>query len=266
MSPARSHLEPAEFARTRAFPPEIETEIGEAFGQLLPHGAQVVDLGAGTGRLAHLLLAHGFAVTALDVSRPMLSYLAEHRPRSASRLRTVVGDVARPPFADGAFDVAVSAHVLHLVENWEEALSESLRILRPGGLFLRAWSDHEASDPSEAISVQWREILTAHGYRPRPGVSEDEPVTCWMHGHGMSDRRLTLATWARSRSPREALEAIRQRHYPFSCDVPDDRFPALFAELETWAAHRGLSLDLAQPRTTSFVVRIYSSPEATHAH
>jgi hypothetical protein len=69
----------------------------------------------------------------------------------------------------------------------------------------------------------------------------------------------------RDRTPREVLEGIQRRHYPFSCDVPDDRFPTLFAELETWAESRGLNLDLAQPRTTSFVLRIYSHPEAAHA-
>lgn len=265
MSPARAHLSPAEFARTRALPPEVENEIGDAFGRLIPRGAQVVDLGAGTGRIAHLLLGKGFDVTALDISRGMLTYLAEHRPRSTSRLRIVAGDVTSLPFRDGMFDVAVSAHVLHLVEHWESALAEGMRVLRPGGMFIRAWSDHEDSDPAERISLRWREILSSHGFRPRPGVSEDRPVSRWMRAHGMIDRLLTAATWERERTPRDVLEGIRQRQYPFACDVSDDEFPMLFTELESWTLERGIDLDRARPRKTAFVLRVYSPSEATHA-
>ncbi len=261
----RRHLEPAEFARTRALPAAVAGEIGEAFALLLPPRARVIDLGAGTGRLAHLLLGRGFDVTALDISRQMLSYLRDHRPPSAARLRVAAGDVARLPFADGAFDAAISAHVLHLVEHWQTALSEGLRVLRPGGLFIRAWSDHEPSDPLEEISSHWRGILAAHGFHPRPGVTDDEPIAVWMRGRGWSDRRLTAATWSRDRTAREVLDGIRHRHYPFSCDVPDDGFAELYAELEAWAARRKFDLDRAQPRTTSFVMNIFSFSENPNA-
>jgi SAM-dependent methyltransferase len=265
MTAARRHLSPEDFARTRALPPHVEDEIGRAFESLLPRRARVVDLGAGTGRLAHLLLARGFRLTALDLSRAMLAYLASHRPASAPQPWIVQGDVVALPLAAGRFDAAISSHVLHLVEHWEVALAEALRVLRPNGVFIRAWSDHEETDLSRKVSERWREILRLHGHRTRPGVSEDEPVTRWMHAQGMSDRLVCAATWSRERSPRETLEGIRQRHYPFSCDVDDDAFGALFSELETWAQGLGLDQEPARPSTTSFMLRVYAFPEVRHA-
>jgi SAM-dependent methyltransferase len=265
MTAGRRHLSPEDFARTRALPPHVEDEIGRAFESLLPRRARVVDLGAGTGRLAHLLLARGFRLTALDLSRAMLAYLAEHRPAAAAPPWIVQGDVVALPLAAGRFDAAISSHVLHLVEHWDAALAEALRVLTPAGAFIRAWSDHEETDLSQRVNERWREILRLHGHRTRPGVSEDEPVTRWMHAHRMSDRLVCAAAWTRERSPRETLEAIRQRHYPFSCDVADDAFGALFNELETWAQGLGLDGEPARPTTTSFMLRVYTSPEVRHA-
>jgi SAM-dependent methyltransferase len=265
MTAGRRHLSPEDFARTRALPPHVEDEIGRAFESLLPRRARVVDLGAGTGRLAHLLLARGFRLTALDLSRAMLAYLAEHRPAAAAPPWIVQGDVVALPLAAGRFDAAISSHVLHLVEHWDAALAEALRVLTPAGAFIRAWSDHEETDLSQRVNERWREILRLHGHRTRPGVSEDEPVTRWMHAHRMSDRLVCAAAWTRERSPRETLEAIRQRHYPFSCDVADDAFGALFNELETWAQGLGLDDEPARPATTSFMLRVYTFPEVRHA-
>jgi SAM-dependent methyltransferase len=265
MTAGRRHLSPEDFARTRALPPHVEDEIGRAFESLLPRRARVVDLGAGTGRLAHLLLARGFRLTALDLSRAMLAYLAEHRPAAAAPPWIVQGDVVALPLAAGRFDAAISSHVLHLVEHWDAALAEALRVLTPAGAFIRAWSDHEETDLSQRVNERWREILRLHGHRTRPGVSEDEPVTRWMHAHRMSDRLVCAAAWTRERSPRETLEAIRQRHYPFSCDVADDAFGALFNELETWAQGLGLDDEPARPTTTSFMLRVYTFPEVRHA-
>jgi SAM-dependent methyltransferase len=266
MNTVRPGRSPAEFARTRAFPPSGERQIGVAFEALLPPGALIVDLGAGTGRLAHILLARGFAVTALDLSRPMLAYLAEHRPPSSSPLWLTQADVAALPLSDRCFDAALSVHVLHIVERWRDALTEALRVLKSGGLFIRAWTDHQPADHLQKISQRWREILEAHGYQPRPGVNDDEDVARFLRNQGWADRLLPAAAWTLARSPREILENIRRRHFPFLCDVPDDLFPALFAELEAWAGRAVPDLEAAVPRTSTFMMRVFSAAEASHAH
>jgi SAM-dependent methyltransferase len=261
--PGRS---PAEFARTRAFPEAAAAEIGEAFEQLLPRGAHVADLGAGTGRLAHILLGRGFRVTALDVSRPMLLYLGEHRPPSGPPPALIQGGVTALPLLDDAFDAALSVHVLHIVERWREALVEALRIVRPGGIFIRGFTEHEPANHVSRISDRWREILESHGHRPRPGVDDDEEVARFLRDQGLAERVFRASTWSVDRSPRETLENIRQRHFPFLCDVPDDLFPPLYAELEAWATRSIPDLESTAPRTSTFTMRVFSNSGASHAH
>jgi SAM-dependent methyltransferase len=195
----------------------------------------------------------------------MLAYLAEHRPTTASPLTLTQADVIALPYTDEAFDAALSVHVLHIVESWREAITEAIRVLRTGGLFIHAWTHHQAGDQSQRISQQWREILKAHGHQPRPGVDDDEEIARFLRARGWADRLLPAAEWTLARAPRETLENIRNRHFPFLCDVPDDHFPTLFAELEGWAVRAVRDLEAAVPRTSTFMMRVFSAVEVSHA-
>lgn len=66
----------------------------------LARGGRVLEMGAGTGRLALPLAAAGVEVWALDASRAMLAALAT-KPGSGD-LRLLLGDMARPPLRPGA--------------------------------------------------------------------------------------------------------------------------------------------------------------------
>lgn len=89
-------------------------------------GARLLDAGCGTGGL---LLARPGA-TGVDRSPLALEFCAR---RGLSRL--ACADVARLPFADGRFDVVVSADVLYHrgVVDDGAALAELARVTRPGG-------------------------------------------------------------------------------------------------------------------------------------
>lgn len=66
----------------------------------LAGGGPVLEMGAGTGRLALPLAAAGVDVSALDASRAMLAALAA-KP-GAERVRSVLGDMVHPPLRPGA--------------------------------------------------------------------------------------------------------------------------------------------------------------------
>ena len=85
-----------------------DTEACVAAVARLAGGGRVLEMGAGTGRLALPLAAAGVDVSALDASRAMLGALAT-KPGGAG-IPLVLGDMARPPLRPGAgFTVVLCA-------------------------------------------------------------------------------------------------------------------------------------------------------------
>jgi SAM-dependent methyltransferase len=112
-------------------------DLGAALERIvrrLPAAARVLELGAGSGRDAALLLGRGFEVTALDGSQAMAERAASLHPELAGRIR--VHRLPAPlPFADAAFDAVLSlATLMHLpAASIVDVLTECRRVLRPGG-------------------------------------------------------------------------------------------------------------------------------------
>ncbi|MFN2470218.1 MAG: class I SAM-dependent methyltransferase [Gaiellaceae bacterium] len=98
---------------------------------------RALDAGAGSGALAFALAPLVREAVAVDVVPELLE---EGRRRGAAfpNVTFVEGDVTSLPFADGAFDVAGAAFVLHHVARPELALAELVRVTRPGGTVLVA--------------------------------------------------------------------------------------------------------------------------------
>jgi len=105
-------------------------------------GAQVLDIGAGTGNLSIRCATRGARVTGLDPSRRML---AQAQAKVAARAGVKAGDVqfvlADDPFLylsfdDNSFDAVVSTYAFHHVAYslQPKAVHEMMRVLRPGGV------------------------------------------------------------------------------------------------------------------------------------
>ena len=109
-----------------------------ASGVLEP-GAHVLDVGAGTGRVAIAFASVGYQVTAIDPAPGMLSELrvkAREHP-----VRLLAGEGARLPFARSRFDAVILARVLYLMPDWKAALREVCGVLKPGGCLFHEWGN-----------------------------------------------------------------------------------------------------------------------------
>lgn len=117
---------------------------------------RILELGAGTGRLALPLAAKGAEVVALDASEEMLDRLRA-KPGAAA-VAVVTGDMAGP-LPDGPFDVVLIARNTLFNLTTEAAqracLTDVARVLAPAGrLVVEAFVPTDEATPTSSVSVR----------------------------------------------------------------------------------------------------------------
>lgn len=99
----------------------------------------VLDIATGTGDLA-ILMAQTRAkrIVGLDISEGMLEIgKAKIQEKNLSQtIEMVLGDSENIPFEDNFFDAITVAFGVRNFEHLEKGLSEILRVLKPGGIFV----------------------------------------------------------------------------------------------------------------------------------
>jgi len=99
----------------------------------------VLDIATGTGDLAiSLAKTEAKEVVGLDLSEGMLAVgrkkIAEEN--LTGKIEMIQGDSEALPFEDNRFDAITVAFGVRNFENLEQGLSEILRVLKPGGIFV----------------------------------------------------------------------------------------------------------------------------------
>ena len=102
---------------------------------------QVVDVGAGTGKLTRQLVALGHDVTAVEPSAEMLHILSEAVPGA----RALRAGAESMPLPDESVDIVMSAQAFHWFDQ-PVALAEIARVLRPGGRLGLVWNMRDDSE------------------------------------------------------------------------------------------------------------------------
>jgi len=118
----------------------------------------VLDAGAGTGAVCRALRDARATPIALDSSADMLAQIG-------SATLAVVGDICAQPFLDASFDAAVSTFTISHLENPEQALLETRRVVRPQGLVIAAvfgaTSSNASKDAVDRIAVEYGFVAPA---------------------------------------------------------------------------------------------------------
>jgi SAM-dependent methyltransferase len=107
----------------------------------LPATGDVLEVGAGTGKLWSHVDRTGMRLTLTDFSEAMCAHLRTVDDATVRRC-----DAAGLPFAPASFDTVVANHMLYHLDDPAAALREFARVLRPGGRLLAAVNgrDHMA--------------------------------------------------------------------------------------------------------------------------
>jgi ubiquinone/menaquinone biosynthesis C-methylase UbiE len=144
-----------------------QNNIEHAIEQILsPDGMlDIVDLGAGTGRLTRLLARRAHSIAAFDASAHMLAVTETFlRASGLANWRTAVADHRKLPVPDQSIDLVVSGWSFCYLavwggSEWESALEAGLaeieRILRPSGtaiLFETLGTSHASPNPPEKLA------------------------------------------------------------------------------------------------------------------
>jgi ubiquinone/menaquinone biosynthesis C-methylase UbiE len=96
---------------------------------------EALEIGAGSGAMAAqlLLTCPDLRLVATDYDPDMVRAAEQTLAPFGERARVQRADATSLPFDDGRFDVVMSFAMLHHVVDWERAVAESVRVLRPGG-------------------------------------------------------------------------------------------------------------------------------------
>ena len=123
---------------------EFATTMHHLHRYLQP-GAQVLDIGAGTGRYTSALMAEGYQVKAVELVQRNIDVFLKREPKAD----VLQGDARNMPFIPTqSADVTLLLGPLYHLIGFDEklkALNEARRVTRPGGLIFVAYLMNEYS-------------------------------------------------------------------------------------------------------------------------
>jgi len=147
--------------------------------------ARVLDVAAGAGHTGLYLAGLGHDVTLSDLAEPMLQRVAEAAAARGLTVKLREHPAEALPYADGSFDLVTCRVAPHHFSAPEKFLSETRRVLAPGGWFLlidgtvaddepeaEAWLHQveKLRDPSHQRFLaprKWKELCAAAGLTVR---------------------------------------------------------------------------------------------------
>lgn len=127
---------------------------------------KILDVGAGTGRIALRLAERGAEVTALDVSPEILKILNKKN----SKIKTIVADAESLPFPGNSFDLITAAFLIVHLKEPKYFFAEAYRILKPGGLL--AVTNINQKRPPELKTNKGKIVIESY-YHRRESVLEE---------------------------------------------------------------------------------------------
>ena len=247
---------------TRGFTPEVEAEIGDNLAAILRrHNGQpsVIEVGAGTGRIAAPLAARGIRVTGIDISVQMLQKLRSKR----RDVNVLLAEASRLPFRAASFDAAIFVHILHLVPDAHATLRATIGCLRPGAILLNCRhtvGQFSADRAGECLTELIREVT---GSTPRVQgrhYRADAVFDDVMAEQGATLETTAIAYWSETTTARMEVANLANRTHSNTWTIPDEAMPEILRRFapEAEAIYGGLDLPAEAP--VSFSVTVATLP------
>jgi SAM-dependent methyltransferase len=150
--------------------PDYPDEAIERLLRALGNPEQVVDVGAGTGKLTRPLLARGLEVVAVEPAAAMREVLT----RTGAEIHDARADEL--PLEDGSVDAVVAGQAFHWFAT-SEALAEFARVLTPAGRLGLIWNRRDLTQPIQrelgALMAPYRDKAPEHASDAWRAVFDD---------------------------------------------------------------------------------------------
>ena len=177
----------------------------------ITRGTRVLDVAAGTGNASLPAAARGAHVTASDLTPELLEAGRRRADAEGLELEWAEADAERLPFADGSFDVVMSAIGVMFAPHHQAAADELVRVCRPGGTVgLLCWT------PEGMLGALFRTMKPfmpppPPGAQPPPLWGSEEHVQALMGGrvefHTLERDVLEITAFERPRDYGEHFKA-----------------------------------------------------------
>ncbi len=170
----------------------------------LKPGSRVCDVGAGTGHLTLPLVREGFKVVAIEPNDAMRKNGQTHTAGYAGVLwrEGLAERTGEPP---SSFDLVIFGSSFNVTDRFE-ALKETARILKPGGVFACLWNHRDLTDPLQsAIENKIRSLVTGYRY----GTRREDPTSVIEASGFFKDIRAEEGNIRHTQSIADCMEAWR---------------------------------------------------------
>jgi ubiquinone/menaquinone biosynthesis C-methylase UbiE len=171
----------------------------------LDRAVHLAEFGCGAGKMGLTLmplLAPGSTYTGIDQSASLIAKGREHWAGAPWPAEFHEGTIYATPFADDAFDVAMTHTVLMHVPHPEHALEEMVRVTKPGGLVITCEANRNAHtamlhieevNHQEAAPLELFQTIN-RSIRQRTGVDHNigAKLPVLMHRAGLRDIQIRV--------------------------------------------------------------------------
>jgi ubiquinone/menaquinone biosynthesis C-methylase UbiE len=172
-------------------------------------GLDIIDMGAGTGRLTCLLAPQAKSIVAIDRSQAMLDIAATKlKKKGLNNWKTQAADHRQLPIEDNSTDLIVSGWSLCYlgssnVPNWKQnihqVMNEIKRVLRPGGsviIFETMGTGTELPHPPDFLKGYYSLLENVYGFSNTvirtdytfANIAEAEDLTRFFFGDELANK------------------------------------------------------------------------------